>query len=99
MAEGNVYERANGRWEARLSYLDPYTGKRKRVSVYGPTRKAALDKLGEVRDRMAKPVPRPRTPRATVAEWLAHWRQTSLAVSDRKPVDPRAVRHAVRQAP
>ena len=82
--EGNVYERANGRWEARLSYLDPYTGERKRVSVYGPTRKAALDKLGEVRDRIEAGAP-PKDATRTVGEWLAHWRQTSLAVSDRKP--------------
>lgn len=81
--QGNVYQRANGRWEARLSYLDPATGQRKRVSVYGPTQKAALKALDDVRDRINDGLP-PRDATTTVAQWMTHWRATTLAASDRK---------------
>jgi integrase len=81
--EGSFYQRADGRWEARLSYLDPETGTRKRVSVYGPTQKAARSELGKVKDRLAEGKP-PKDATTTVAAWLAHWRQTTLAASDRK---------------
>ncbi|KAA8939200.1 MAG: site-specific integrase, partial [Mycobacterium sp.] len=83
--QGNVYQRADGRgWEARLSYLDPNTGQRKRVSVYGKTQKAALAELDKVRDRLNEGQP-PRDASTTLAVWLAHWRATTLAASDRKP--------------
>jgi hypothetical protein len=39
--EGSIYLRPDGLYEARLRYLDPATGKRKRISVYAPTPKAA----------------------------------------------------------
>ncbi|UXA04417.1 site-specific integrase [Mycobacterium sp. SMC-2] len=81
--QGNVYQRANGRWEARLSYLDPATGQRKRVSVYGPTQKAALKALDDARDRINDGLP-PRDATTTVAQWMTHWRATTLAASDRK---------------
>jgi integrase len=81
--EGNVYQREDGRWEARLSYLDNLTGKRKRVSVYGATQKAARDELKKVRDRIANDAP-VRDAKMAVSDWLAQWRTTTLAVSDRK---------------
>jgi hypothetical protein len=81
--EGNVYQRGDGRWEGRLSYLDSATGERKRVSVYAATKKLALAELDKVKDRLAedKPV---KDATATVAAWLAQWRSTTLAASDRK---------------
>lgn len=82
--QGNVYQRANGGWEARLSYLDPDTGRRKRVSVYGRTQKSALAELDKVRDRINDGSP-PRDATTTVAAWSAHWRATTLAASSRKP--------------
>jgi hypothetical protein len=82
-SEGNVYQRADGRWEARLSYLDQDTGHRKRVSVYRDTQKAALAELGKVRDRLEEGKP-PKDATATVASWLAQWRATTLVASDRK---------------
>lgn len=83
-SQGNVYQRPNGRWEARLRYTDPATGEHKRVSVYGPTQKAALAELKKVRDRIDEGQP-PRDASTTVAAWMAHWRATTLAASDRKP--------------
>ena len=82
-SQGNVYQRPNGRWEARLRYRDPATGEQKRVSVYGATQKAALAELKKVRDRIDEGQP-PRDATTTVAQWLAHWRATTLAASDRK---------------
>jgi integrase len=49
---GAVRQRADGRWEARLSYVDSATGQRKRVSVYGATQKLALAELDKVQDRL-----------------------------------------------
>lgn len=81
--EGSVRERPDGRYEARLSYADPDTGRRKRASVYAASRKAAMDKLYEVRDRIEAGAP-PRDATRTVGDWLRHWRQTTLAASGRK---------------
>lgn len=83
-SEGNVYRRADGRWEGRLSYIDPDTGSRERVSAYGATQKAALAELGKVRDRLEDGKP-PKDATVTVAAWMARWRETTLAASDRKP--------------
>lgn len=80
--QGNVYQRANGRWEARLAYTDATTGQRKRVSVYGRTQKAALAELKKVRDRIDGGQPA-RDAAVTVAVFLARWRTTTLKVSSR----------------
>ncbi|TAM68291.1 site-specific integrase [Mycobacterium sp.] len=82
-SQGNVYQRPNGRWEARLRYRDPDTGEQKRVSVYGATQKAALAELDKVRDRLKEGQP-PRDATTTLAQWMTHWRATTLAASDRK---------------
>ena len=78
--EGNVYQRANGTWEARFSYLDPDTGVRRRVSFYGPSAKAVRDKLKTARERLDAGAPVKDATR-TVGDWLAHWRATTLAAS------------------
>jgi integrase len=82
--EGNVYQRADGRWEARLSYVDTLTGKRRRVSVYGDTQKAARAELKKVRDRIADDAP-VRDSKQSVGTWMEKWRTTTLEVSDRAP--------------
>jgi hypothetical protein len=81
--EGNVYQRANGTWEARFSYMDPDTGQRRRASFYGPTAKAARKGMKDARDRLDAGAPVKDASR-TVGDWLAHWRATSLAASGRK---------------
>jgi integrase len=81
--EGNVYERANGTWEARLSYVDPDTGRTKRVSFYGPTSRAVRSKMKAARDRIAAGAP-VKDATQSVGDWLTHWRATTLAASDRK---------------
>jgi integrase len=80
--EGNVYQRANGTWEARFSYIDPDTGKRRRASFYGPTARAVRDKMKAARQRLDAGAPVKDATRS-VGDWLAHWRATTLMASDR----------------
>jgi hypothetical protein len=85
--EGTITQRPGGTWQAWLSYIDPVTGERKRVSVDGPTAAAVRAKLKETRDRLEAGGP-PRDATRTVVAWLAHWRATTLAASDRSRVMP-----------
>lgn len=81
--EGNVYQRANGTWEARMTYIDSDTGRRRRVSFYAKTAKAARVEMKKARERVDAGAP-VKDASTTVADWLSHWRATTLAVSDRK---------------
>jgi hypothetical protein len=42
--EGSAHQRPDGTWQQRITYVDPDTGLRKRMSFYGPTQKAAAAK-------------------------------------------------------
>lgn len=81
--EGTIYQRPNGTWAARLTYVDPDTGQRKRIAFYAPTQKAVKAKMKAARERLDDGRP-PKDATTTVADWLKHWRATTLAVSDRK---------------
>jgi integrase len=81
--EGTVAKRARGGWEAKLTYIDPESGQRRRASFYAPTAKAARKKMNDARDRIAEGAP-VRDATRSVADWLAHWRATTLAASSRK---------------
>lgn len=81
--EGTVTKRKDGRWESRLSYIDPETGQPKRQAFYGRTAREVRDKMKEARGRIDDGRP-PRDATTTVAAWLTHWRATTLAASDRK---------------
>lgn len=80
--EGNVRQRKDGRWEASLSYVDA-ADQRQRTYVYGKTAAEARRKLKEVRQRIEGGMPAKDAP-DTVASWMAQWRESSLAASDRK---------------
>ena len=80
--EGNVYQRANGTWEARITHVDPDTSERKRRSFYGPTAASVRAKLKEARKRIDDGAPVVDA-KQSVASWLAHWRATTLAASSR----------------
>lgn len=81
--EGNVRQRADGRWEGSVSYVDPATEKRKRAYVYGKTAAEARRELRKVRKRIEDGQPAKDAP-DTVASWLKRWRESSLSASDRK---------------
>ncbi|KKB99594.1 tyrosine-type recombinase/integrase [Mycolicibacter arupensis] len=81
--EGSVRQRPNGRWEGRISYVDPATDRRKSMSVYGATAAECRRELKKVRQRIDEGKPAKDAP-DTVASWLKRWRDSSLAASDRK---------------
>jgi integrase len=81
--EGLLRQRPNGSWECRITYQDPDTGERRRLSFYAPTAKAARAKAKKAQQRIDAGAPVRDTTR-TVGNWLVQWRETSLAVSDRK---------------
>lgn len=84
--EGSIYKRMrNGRhtgYIGAVSYTDD-AGQPKRHVVYGKTRADVRDKMKQARDRLDKGVA-VKDSKRTVADWLAHWRTTTLAASDRK---------------
>ncbi len=69
--QGGVYQRADGRWEAKV-FVDTPDGRRKRISVYGANQRDALDELGKVLDQQRRGIP-VATTTLTVAEYMTYW--------------------------
>ncbi|AKK30373.1 site-specific integrase [Mycobacteroides abscessus] len=69
--QGGVYRRGDGRWEAKV-FVDTPDGRRKRISVYGDSERAALDELGKVLDQQRRGIPTATTT-LTVAEYMTYW--------------------------
>ncbi|WP_327301713.1 tyrosine-type recombinase/integrase [Streptomyces goshikiensis] len=69
--EGTIYQRKDGRWEA-AGYVLAANGTRRRVRVYGSTRREAADKLAEriADSNRGFPVA---TADSTVGEYLTYW--------------------------
>ncbi|WP_099024713.1 tyrosine-type recombinase/integrase [Mycolicibacterium palauense] len=84
--EGSIWKRIKDgkvvRYEGAITYSDD-GGRTKRHTVYGRTRADVRDKLKTARDRLEAGAPVKDASR-TVADWLAQWRVTALAASDRK---------------
>ncbi|MDH6410054.1 integrase [Aurantimicrobium minutum] len=70
-------------YEARYSYTDPITEKRKRGSVYGKNAQEALTKLRGVQERLKENKP-PTDSRMTVSKWIDQWQSRNLPASNRK---------------
>jgi integrase len=79
---GNIRKRPNGTWEARLSYVDG-DGTLRRASVYGKTQREVRAKLKAARERTDAGSPAT-DDKMALAAWMARWRETTLAASDRK---------------
>jgi integrase len=79
---GNIRKRPNGTWENRLSYVDG-DGTLQRVSVYGKTQREVREKTKAVRERVDNGAPA-NDDKMALAAWMARWRETTLAASDRK---------------
>jgi integrase len=69
--EGTIYKRADGRYEG-AAVVPIVGGGRRRVRVYGKTRKEARDRLDKVIDAAKAGVPRPQT-RQRLSEYLDYW--------------------------
>lgn len=69
--EGTVYPRKDGRYEG-AAYVLSTSGVRKRVRVYGRTRKEAHDKLTELLEQNRRGVPVASSSQ-TVGEYLTYW--------------------------
>ena len=84
--EGSIWKRMrDGRHTGYMGAIS-YTaedGKTERRTVYGRTRADVREKLNQARDRLGAGAP-VRDATRSVGDWLAHWRATSLAASDRK---------------
>jgi hypothetical protein len=74
--EGGIHQRPDGRWEARLD-IGWVEGKRKRISVYGRTRKEVADILRKKQDERDKRL-LVLDQRLTVGSWLDHWVESIL---------------------
>lgn len=69
--EGTIYQRKDGRWEA-AGYVLAADGSRKRIRVYGTTRKDAADKIAEKIADSNRGLPIA-TADSTVSVYLAYW--------------------------
>jgi hypothetical protein len=92
--EGSIYAwKKDGKpsgYKGALSYTAD-DGTTKRYVAYGRTRKDVRDKLDKARERLSAGAP-VRDAKQTVGDWLAHWRVTALAASDRKDSTKRSMR-------
>lgn len=84
--EGSIFKRMRDgrvvRYEGAISYTDT-DGVTRRHTVYGRTQREVRDKLKAARERVDQGAP-VKDSKQSVGEWLAHWRATTLAASDRK---------------
>jgi integrase len=72
--DGTVYQRKDGRWEA-AGYVLATGDTRKRIHVYGTTRKEALAKLTEKTATSNRGVPTP-SAQGSVGAFLTYWLET-----------------------
>ena len=80
--EGSVRQRPDGRWEARLSHVDPATGRRKQTSLYGATADEVRAKLDKARDRVKVDAP-VRDSAIRLSDWVDRWSASTLEASPR----------------
>ncbi|MDP9793715.1 integrase [Catenuloplanes nepalensis] len=73
--EGTVFQRMDGRWQG-AGYVHAADGTRKRVYVYGDTRKQATDKLADKLAASNRGVVVAADPTLTVGDYLDHWLHT-----------------------
>lgn len=81
--QGGVYRRADGRWEAKV-FIDTPDGRRKRISVYGDTERAALDGLGKILEQQRRGIPTATTTTLTVADYMTYWLENIAEPSIRR---------------
>lgn len=70
--EGTIFQRADGRW-CGAGYVLTADGTRKRIYVYGTTRRQAADKLAEKLADSNRGLVVAADPNLTVGEYLTAW--------------------------
>jgi len=91
--EGSVTRRADGRWMGRF-YAWTTTGTRKRITVYGRTRKEATEKMREAQEHNRQGIPVPDTA-WKLGDWLDHWLEHVVSLN-RRPATYRLYEMTVR---
>jgi integrase len=94
--EGSVRQRPSGLWEARLTYVDPESGRRRSASFYGSTAEAARAELDKARSRVRTQVP-VLDSSMRLADWIERWAISALEASDRKPATKQRYRDIARK--
>ncbi len=71
--EGSIYRLPDGRWRGQITVgYDPATGKRKRKSFYGQTRKEVAEKIAQTQTEIKNGTFVEPT-KTTLGEWLDKW--------------------------
>ncbi|MEU7345768.1 tyrosine-type recombinase/integrase [Streptomyces bacillaris] len=85
--EGTIYQRKDSRWEA-AGYVLAANGTRKRVRVYGSTRREAADKLAETIADSHRGLP-VATADSTIGDYLTYWLNSVAVHQLRENTHPR----------
>jgi integrase len=91
--EGSMTRRADGRWMGRF-YAWTSAGTRKRITVYGRTRKEATEKMREAQEHNRQGIPVPDTA-WKLGDWLDHWLEHVVGLN-RRPATYRLYEMTVR---
>jgi integrase len=86
--EGSVFERDDGLWVGCISLGYTESGKRKRKTVYGATKKAVLDELDRLRSE-ARVGSLPDAGGLTVGQLLDRWLESSKASTEARTFEER----------
>jgi integrase len=86
--EGSVFEREDGRWVGSVSLGNAESGKRKRRTVYGDTKKDVLGKLDRLRGD-ARVGSLPDAQGMTVGQLLDRWLQSSMSKTETRTFEER----------
>src|SRR5262245_8962811 len=86
--EGSVFEREDGLWVGSISLGYTVTGKRKRRTVYGSTKKEVLDELDRLRSE-ARVGSLPDAGGLTVGQLLDRWLESSKATTEIRTYEER----------
>jgi integrase len=79
--EGSITLRSDGRWMGRF-YAWTASGTRKRLTVYGTTRKQAAERMRQAQDRNAQGIPVPDRS-WNLGDWLDYWLEHVVAPNRR----------------
>lgn len=70
--EGTITKRPDGRYMGQLSLTDPATGKRKRKTVYGKTKKEVMEKINKIKYELQTGIYTGEND-ITIKDWVLTW--------------------------